>query len=550
MGLFYLLTLYCLLRGATSAGRPWTWYAAAVLTCALGMGSKEVMVTAPLVALLYDRIFLAPSWAAVVRRRWGLYLSLGATWVLLGGSLVFAFGARAACKGAAGFGLESVTPWEYARSQPGVILHYLRVAFWPYPTCLDYDWPVAATWPAIALPTLLVSGLALATLWALWRRPAFGFLGAAFFIILAPTSSIMPIADLAAEHRMYLPLAAVAALIVLGGYVILVKRPWAWRLGAACLTLVLLVLIGVTIARNEVYQSEVAVWSDVLTQRPDNDRAHYNLGRALAAEGLVDGAIEQYTTALRLNPHYPDALNALGVAWREKGDLDRAIDCYRKALHLKPDHALGHNNLGAALRRQGHLDSATREFQLAVAADPRCALAHNNLGEVLGWQGQKTSALASFRKAVALAPGEVRYRCNLAEALGEAGETAAAMTEYQAASALFLDWPEAASQSAWHLATCPDAGVRDGRLALKYARQACQATRNQRPKFLDTLASAYAECGCFPEAVKAANQAMALAAKLGRTDLTGQVQSRLILYEQGRPFRDQEPSPSVSPTRP
>ena len=60
MGLFFLLTLYCAIRGASS-GHPWRWYAVAIAACALGMGAKEVMATAPIVVLLYDRCFLSGS---------------------------------------------------------------------------------------------------------------------------------------------------------------------------------------------------------------------------------------------------------------------------------------------------------------------------------------------------------------------------------------------------------------------------------------------------------------------------------------------------------
>ncbi len=75
MGMFYLLCLYSVLRASQSA-RPWKWCVAGVAAGWLGMGCKEVMATAPLVILLYDRIYLSSSWAMVFRRRWGFYLAL------------------------------------------------------------------------------------------------------------------------------------------------------------------------------------------------------------------------------------------------------------------------------------------------------------------------------------------------------------------------------------------------------------------------------------------------------------------------------------------
>ena len=142
-GLFYLLTLYCFIRGATidpasrsAVRRPPLWYSAAIFSCLLGMATKEVMATAPLMVLLFDRTFLAGSFAQALRRRWGLYLGLAAT---LGGLAYLVVATPAGRGGTAGFATpEALGAWEYIRSQPAAILHYLRLAVWPHPLCIDY----------------------------------------------------------------------------------------------------------------------------------------------------------------------------------------------------------------------------------------------------------------------------------------------------------------------------------------------------------------------------------------------------------------------------
>ncbi|HEX7598176.1 MAG TPA: hypothetical protein VF518_08170, partial [Polyangia bacterium] len=139
VGLFYLLTLYCFLRGAT-ADRGRAWYAAAVGACALGMASKEVMVSAPLVTVLFDRTFLAGSFRESLRRRWRLWLAMAATWALL--ALLHHLSRNRG--GSAGFGL-GMTAWAYARTQFGCIMHYLRLTVWPTPLVLDYGYPIART---------------------------------------------------------------------------------------------------------------------------------------------------------------------------------------------------------------------------------------------------------------------------------------------------------------------------------------------------------------------------------------------------------------------
>ncbi len=129
--LFYHLTLYGLLRGAEST-RSALWYCGAALACLLGMAMKEIMATAPLMALLYDRTFLAGSFGGALRRRWGLYLSLAATWILL---IYLVLSAGLIYRSA-----ELVVPsrWSYALTEPKAVLHYLRAAIWPYPLCAFY----------------------------------------------------------------------------------------------------------------------------------------------------------------------------------------------------------------------------------------------------------------------------------------------------------------------------------------------------------------------------------------------------------------------------
>src|SRR5207302_459209 len=128
---------YCTIRGATSPHGA-RWYGAAVAACGLGMGSKEVMVSAPLIVLLYDRIFLSQSFRRALQQRWSLYLGLAATWsVLVAGFLTASYSVKRG-------GGDPFTMFEYLRTQSLVILHYWQLSFWPRGLVLDYfDWPVA-----------------------------------------------------------------------------------------------------------------------------------------------------------------------------------------------------------------------------------------------------------------------------------------------------------------------------------------------------------------------------------------------------------------------
>src|SRR5213593_4902772 len=210
-GLCLLLTLYASIRGAESP-TPTRWHALAVVTCLLGVATKEVMYAAPLLVLLHDRTFFAGTFREALRRRPWFYAGLAATWLLLGW-LVEQTGNRGAT---AGFDL-GITPWRYLLTQCAAIVHYLRLAFWPAPLVLDYGVAttnsLAEVWTQAGLLFVLFG----ATLIALAWRPPWGFLGAWFFLLLAPTSSVLPLAtQTVAEHRMYLSLAAIIAAIVVG----------------------------------------------------------------------------------------------------------------------------------------------------------------------------------------------------------------------------------------------------------------------------------------------------------------------------------------------
>jgi Flp pilus assembly protein TadD len=437
MGLFYLLTIYLVIRGATASG-GWAWYVLAVVACALGMGSKEVMVTAPLVVLLYDRTFLAGSFLQALRRRWALYLPLAASWAVLAG-LVWSSGRETT----AGFGLHGLTPAKYALSQFGVILHYLRLCFYPDGLCLDYAWPAAESAGRILPQAIVILALAGATAAGLVRWKRWGFLGAWFFVILAPTSSIMPIADLAFEHRMYLPLAEVVVLVVMAGYLLFRLLEGAGVALVRAVTAAALIagaglLGGVTALRNYDYRSPVAIWLATVDVRPGNPRAHCNLGVALMEAGKVIQAVEHFQLATELKADYADAHNNLGVAYgrlrqyelavrqydralelegrtallfynrgrpgREITNLEEAIGDPTFAIDLRKEFANIYYNRGIACWRLDRLEEAVRDLSEAIKLQPNLAEAYNSRGNAYRDWGRFEQAIADFNTAIRLKP--------------------------------------------------------------------------------------------------------------------------------------------------
>lgn len=432
MGLFYLLTLYAVIRYAEQPGLR--WFIIAVAACALGMGTKEVMVTAPVVVLLYDRAFLAGTFREALRRRWALYASLAATWLIL--AWLITGGPRSST---AGIGLKDISPLTYATTQLGVIVHYLRLSLWPQPLCLDYAWPLVTPVREAIGPGIFVSILLAATLWAIVRRPAAGFLGAWIFLILAPTSSFVTIKDAAFEHRMYLPLAGVIVAVVFVAHSAIrqfggERSPRRSRVvGAVALVVVAAGLGGATIARNRDYQSALRMWTDVVEKRPDNPRGHFALGVAKAALGRLDEAIRHYRDTLALDPNDARTHNNLAIVYAQQGRKAEAIAEYERALALRPDHAEAHNNLGVLLAEQGRTDEAIAHYQLAIQADSQWAGAHNNLGNALSKVGRLAEAAEAYRAALRLQPDSAGAHNNLAGLLIQLGRAEEAPAHYEAA---------------------------------------------------------------------------------------------------------------------
>ena len=412
MGLCYLLTLYCTVRGAGSARGRW-WFGAAVVACSLGMGSKTVMVTAPLLVLLYDRIFLSGSFKTCVRERGLLHGALAATWLVP----VFTGVAQAVLNPGVtnknvGFGSAGLSSLDYFLSQPGVLLHYLRLSFWPHPLCLDYGWPVAQSALAIAGPGLVLTALFVGTLWLLWKRPHLGFVAASFFVVLGPTSSIVPIRDIAFEHRMYLPLAAVVLFVVLGARRLLAHAVARGMIEAAAVPSIAVTLIVAatgllgwrTVERNRDYRSDTVMWGDVVDKRPDNARGRSNYGVSLLKEARLGEARPHFEAALALKPDDPVALNNISLWLLTENRVDDAIESMIAAIRADSRGAAEYN-LANLLAREGGIDDTIRRYQdRGVPLDDVHVEAWMIAGDLHLGEGRPGMALEAWQRAQALDP--------------------------------------------------------------------------------------------------------------------------------------------------
>jgi tetratricopeptide (TPR) repeat protein len=521
MGLFYLLTLYCFVRGVEGSGsagapnafgvaspsrsspsRSLGWFCLSVAACFLGMASKEVMVTAPVMVLLYDRTFVSGSFQKAWARHWRLYVGLAGSWLLLG---YFVAGLHTRN---IGYGFEA-TWWGYALTQCRAVMQYLRLALWPQPLILDYGKYAPTDSLTAVLPyALILAVLATAVLFALKRHPAVGFLGAWFFVILAPTSSVVPIVGSPiAEHRMYLPLAAVIALVVVGAVAIgkgLFDEPQGVVLECVAGGAVAVLLAFLTIQRNQQYSSALTIWQDTVEKCPNNPRARTCLGLALMDTGNVPEAIGQYEQAVRLKPDYAEAHSNLGIALLRARRPQQAVAECAEAVRIKPDYVEAYGNLGNALLQTGKLPEAMAAYEQALKLQPNSFLAHYDLANVLLRSGKAPEAIGQYEQALKLQPDNAEAHNNLGVALFSLGKVPEAIGQYEQALRLKPDYADAHNDLAAAL-------LEQGRLqeAIGHCEQALQIQPGYAQAY-NNLGRALARLGRVQEAIGQYEQAVRL----------------------------------------
>ena len=519
MALFYLLTLYCFIRhiGQLSPSRTsgsarrgpappgegragGGWAALSIAACLLGMGTKEVMVSAPVAVFIYDRTFVALGWRAAWRARRALYLGLAATWIPLA-LLVAASGGNRG--GTSGFNL-GVSALHYWFSQLEALARYAWLSLWPNPLVFEYG---SATFPAwfsgfVIAPILLAAGVA--TVAGVARGRPWAFCAACCWLILAPTSVMPGTIQFAVEYRMYLPLAAVITAVAGGADWVL--GVWAGparvrsAIGMGLVAAIAIAFATATARRNWDYRSDLALWSDSVAKRPDSAKAQSNLGMALSTRDRTAEAIGHYLTALRLNPGLSETHYDLGLAyetekrWREaldeflaaarldpkfpyaKAEAGRLLNRFgrspeaepllRSALEIKPELSVARGSLGVALAAQGRTAEAIPEFEASLKLDPAQDDVDFDLGIALAASGRLEEAALRYADSVRLKPDNADAQLNLGVTLLQLGRAEAALPALREAARLKPDSADAHG----NLATALDAAGRGGEALGEFRR--------------------------------------------------------------------------------
>jgi len=535
VSLFYLMTLYAAIR-AWDPVKPRaraTWYAVSVVACLLGMWSKEVMVSAPFAVVLYDRAFRVESWRALVgsSRRW-FYVALLATLIPLAATI--AGGARA---DSVGFG-HGVTWYAYLYSQGWAIGRYVKLALWPDRLTYDYgENAIHGIGGALGLLVLALVGVATVVAWV--RGPRrwlwLAFLSSLFFILLAPSSSFVPIrTEIAAERRMYLALVPIVVTIVIGleslrrrleangmerrrfafvcvgaGGIYTAASYWSGHTVAS-----LLGTSGATaVAVGIVIQLVVGAVMATLVYFVVTDRQRrwiivavgVALVLATASRSLVYADAERlWKDAVAKEPANPRAYDNLAAAVIRKDSTraDEAQALLRKAIAIDSTYVTAWNNLAAIELQRGHTDEARRLLEHALRINPEYIDATERLGALLVKSGDTPTAIASLERVVAVHPTEEALS-NLSIAYMSAGRREDAKAALQRLIALN---PHRADALSYLAAMLSEEGRPDQAVGLI---ESAVREGSTTPASYALLSLTYAQLGRADESARAASVAAA-----------------------------------------
>jgi regulator of sirC expression with transglutaminase-like and TPR domain len=354
-----------------------------VIFSVLAMFTKEISFTLPVMVVLLELSFFRGS----PRKRFFLLSPLLLTMLIIPYNVIGVekpLGGLLSDAGVASGVQTAVSRWDYLVTQCVVIVTYIRLLLVPINQNLDYDFPL---YHSLACPAVLFTSFFLLSLICVGcylfyrsrcsaralRLVAFGIFW--FFIALSVESSVIPIADVIFEHRVYLPsvgaFLAFSAAAGLGAERLAVRHRLGWKAAASVLGGIVLIFSVVTIQRNRVWHDEETLWSDVVRKSPNKARGFNNLALALLKKGQLEKACALFDRAITLDPRYAEAYNNRGNLSEKINQNEKAIEGYSRAIEINPYDADYYYNRGYVRSKEKEYEAAIRDFSRAIELDPR-----------------------------------------------------------------------------------------------------------------------------------------------------------------------------------
>ena len=507
-GLFFMLTIAAYIRYTR---RPSIWsYGLLLLSLALGLMSKPMLVTVPFVLLLLDYWplnRLLPDEARKAPPRRQLLLEKLPLLVLVIASSVLTLLAQKV----------AIQPLTHVPIMTRIGNSVISCAFYLWqmlwPSNLTPYYPLRPD--DIVLSKVLCSFFlltAISVLVFVCRRHRYLVTGWFWYVVmLAPVIGILQVGYQAhADRYTYLPQIGLSLALAWGARDLCASWQQG-RLVLGVLAAAIVTLLALA-ARTQAgyWKDSESLWSYTLSRTSNNAMAELNLGEAVHKKGRVDEAIAHLTKAVEIQPGNFTNHASLGISLLTKGRRDEALFHLRASLALNPNQAPIHSSLGVALLEAGQPEESVAHLRKALEIDPNDGDAHYNLGNTLMQMKQGREAVTEYEQAVKINPKDTQALNNLA----------------------------------WILATWPDALIRDGTKAVHFAERAEALTERRSPVISATLAAAYAEAGRFDDAVKTGQHALQLAATEGNISRADSIRAQIELYQSGAAFRDQRYAPT------
>ena len=373
------------------------------------LASNQLALTLPAVILAADLCFFSEGNPSRVMQRGKQH---GVYW----GLLVVYLGWRLAYFGKLG-DIEAAMPVagraDYLLTQWVVLWKYVGMTILPRGLSFEHLLPPLEhlTDPSVLVATALYGTLVAGFIRVLKSsRPSasFALFGVLWFLItLSPTSSVFPTTATMAENRVYLPSIGLCLIIPFIGYA-LIRRLTSERSRETVLITVFGVYIAclgyMTLRRNILYQNPIGIWTDVIRQYPDHERAHNNLAIEYFNQGRFNEAAEEYGKALAIDPGDFNARNNLAMVYYNMKRYPEALAAFQEIVKEKPEFAAGYANMGLIYEELHNADAAMKAYQNAIRLNPMLIEPLNNLAGLYLEKGRFREAATLYQAALRIDP--------------------------------------------------------------------------------------------------------------------------------------------------
>ncbi|MEP9412695.1 MAG: tetratricopeptide repeat protein [Candidatus Brocadia sp.] len=460
---FYFAAFHFYLK--TCQQRSVLWYSASLICYLMGLFSKEITITFPVLIGIYEFLSLSKTRLTykLVRSYIG-YALVSIFYILI--RFIFLHNPT-----------ESYIPypqnsfWVNFLTMSKVLASYVKLLF--FPINLNADYVVQHTTSPVEISfilslLLIISVMVIAYRLFFYSKILF-FSVLWFFITLLPVINIIPIENIMAERYLYLPL---AGFCILGGFLLnrVPNLAPGYGIVNSCgftfiITLILFGFSWQSCSISKIWFDDLSLWSTTAKRSPQSSRAHNNLGVLYKKMGFMDAAIQEYTTAIRIKPYYSEAHGNLANVYSDEGNFKIAITEYKKSIEISPlnetvhfnlgvtygkmglsgnaeieyenviqintNNPHAHNNLGNIYEDRGLLEKAMTEYLISLSIDPNSAITHNNIGNVYFKKGALDEAILEYRAAVKNDPEGIVYRENLGNTYMKKGLAEEAIAEFE-----------------------------------------------------------------------------------------------------------------------